>query len=111
MDSQKENYSDSLGTTSTFLIRNTFWLFVAACISGCTQETWITLPDHSNPYLTSQNSSGPNKHYQKPVIPDRYNLEKLDQILRTKKERPDDEFSADDGRTLTRKQILESGNQ
>ncbi len=111
MNYQKENFSDSLDTTPTSLIRNTFWLFVAACISGCTQTTWITLPDHADPYLSSQSSSGLDRKYQEPVIPDRYNLEKLGQFIGANKERLDDEFSADDGRTLTRKEILESSNK
>ncbi len=102
MNIKKEEYWEK---SPTSFVRNTFSLLIAACVSSCAQETWITLPDHANPYLSSRTSSGPNENYQKPVIPDRYNLEKLGQFIGAKKEGRYDEFVDDYGNVFTREEL------
>ncbi len=110
MNFQKENFSNSLNTIPTSPIKNIFSLLVAGCLSGCTQLTWTT-SDYSGPCLPYRSLSELGEPVPVHYPSDTGRLEELGKFLGQEKESPDDEFSADDGRILTRRQILESGNQ
>ena len=107
MDSRKEVYIERPHTSSLSSVKNTFWLFVAVCLSGCTQVTWTT-SNYSGPCLWYWSLSDLEKDHKKSAIWDSHDLEKLGQFIGAKKEGRNDEFEDDEGNVFTREQLESS---